>query len=292
MDIISPKPSHSAADVFISSASEDYEFAHQVFAYFEKHGIKCFFSDLSIDNSGQAEYKRVIDAALDACEHLVVVTSSTANAEKQWVRYEWDTFTVEKLSGRKTGNLITFVFGEINPALLPLTLRQNQVFKWPDQQKRVLSYVSSRTDLLEEPPRRQNAEQRPTSQPDSVATILSKPIDIPSSPEPVKQAGNRVQQQTGWSFARGLAWLSVYLWRPTGWQPSMSLIYQKPLRARLLGAFDIVLRLIRLWIIVLLSAGCVFSLGLLFDPSGYANDGAGLTLCMVCGFGLWLLKNY
>ena len=86
-------------EVFISSASEDYALATEAFHHLSAAGIRCFFSDRSIDTVGRAEYKRVIDSALEQCHHLVLVTSSRAHSEKEWVRYEWDTFAIERLSG-------------------------------------------------------------------------------------------------------------------------------------------------------------------------------------------------
>jgi hypothetical protein len=128
-------------EVFICSASEDYPHAGEVFRYLSDAGIRCFFSDPSLDSIGQAEYKRVIDRALEQCRHLVVVASTGVNAEKEWVRYEWDTYVIERLDKRKNGNLITLACAGLAPAALPLTLRQNQILKWPKETVRLLSYV-------------------------------------------------------------------------------------------------------------------------------------------------------
>lgn len=142
----------TGTEVFISSASEDYPFAEEIFHHLTAVGIRCFFSEQSMDTIGQAEYKRVIDGALEECRHLVVVASSRANVEKEWVRYEWDTFAIERLSGRKKGNLITMACGKVTAAELPLALRQNQVLRWPAEKGRLIAYLGGGVQPTRPPP--------------------------------------------------------------------------------------------------------------------------------------------
>jgi hypothetical protein len=59
---------------------------------------------------------------------MIAVGTSTENLNSEWVRYEWDGFYNDILSGVKpSGKLFTYVAG-LRPAQLPRTLRQTQTF--------------------------------------------------------------------------------------------------------------------------------------------------------------------
>jgi hypothetical protein len=131
----------AAPAVFISAKSEDYAFAREVFALLNGQGIPCFFCDESLIEGGDVDYKNAIDSALDSAPHLIVVTSSRANAESKWVKYEWDTFYNELLSGRKKGNLLVVTCGDLKPGELPLALRQKQVLRFDTERDRIARYL-------------------------------------------------------------------------------------------------------------------------------------------------------
>ena len=209
-------------DVFISVASEDYDVARDVCFALEEQGINVFFSDTSIDRLGNAEYKRVIDDALEQCRHLVVVTSSKAHAEKKWVRYEWDAFAVEQLSGRKSGNLFTFVCKGCPISALPLTLRQKQVFAWPNEASRMFTYLSAKPpDFRRHPKREIPFKPEAATQSHVVKTTSFDAVLVKSSMTKPKQgsstqvesnARKSTASNTGeWSIIRFLAWLFVQL---------------------------------------------------------------------------------
>jgi hypothetical protein len=131
-------------DIFISAASEDFGPAREVYLYLQGLGLKCFLSDVSLEDMGVSEYKRVIDHHLERCTHLVVVASRREHVEKLWVYYEWNTFANERLSGRKQGNLVTATCDSLAPSDLPLGLRQTQVISWPHQKQRLPLYFGAR----------------------------------------------------------------------------------------------------------------------------------------------------
>jgi TIR domain len=131
----------AAPAVFISAKSEDYAFAREIFALLTSQGIPCFFCDESLLQAGDANYKNAIDSAIDSALHLIVVTSSRANTESQWVKYEWDTFHNELLSGRKKGNLLVVACGDLKPGDLPLALRQKQVLRFDTERDRIVRYL-------------------------------------------------------------------------------------------------------------------------------------------------------
>lgn len=130
-------------DVFISSKSEDYAFGHVVYEYLMRKGVKAFFADQELRKLGLADYGNVIDRALDVSKHLIVVASSadfTKEKYSPYVYYEWKTFSEEKRSGRKTGNILTVVPDKSIVKSLPIALRNVQSFTYNEYQE-VYNYV-------------------------------------------------------------------------------------------------------------------------------------------------------
>ncbi len=110
-------------DVFISSSSLDYRHARRVHEFLISRGLKVFFSEVTLAELQDADYRNQIDTALDNTYHMVVVTSSGQNVRSKWVEAEWGLFVNEKRSGRKPGNIITILVDQTLPTDLPPSLR-------------------------------------------------------------------------------------------------------------------------------------------------------------------------
>ncbi|WP_367357169.1 hypothetical protein, partial [Mesotoga sp.] len=82
----------------------------------------------SIEELGEAAYKEVIEEALDKARIMVVVGTTKENLNSKWVKYEWDSFHNEIISGRKKGGKIFTLIDNLTIKELPLALRQNQAF--------------------------------------------------------------------------------------------------------------------------------------------------------------------
>jgi len=135
--------SGEALTVFISAKSADYTFAEQIFTFLRSRGVSTFLSQESLPELGNSDYRKEIDRALDGAAHMVVVTSSVKNVMSTWVEAEWGFFINEKRSGRKTGNLITVVVGDLKPSDLPPSLRYYEAMPFhPGQFEKILRYVS------------------------------------------------------------------------------------------------------------------------------------------------------
>lgn len=129
-------------DTFICHKSEDYPYALDVYELLMGSGLCPFLSELSLPELGKAEFQRQIDLALDAARHLVVVTSSVENVSAGWVAAEWGLFVSEKRAGRKDGNILTVLFGEMTIEQLPLTLRYYEAIRWNmEGRERLLRYL-------------------------------------------------------------------------------------------------------------------------------------------------------
>jgi len=78
---------------------------------------------------------------------MIVVTTSRANVTSSWVEAEWGLFINEKRSGRKAGNLITVVAGNLRPSDLPASLRYYEVIPFePAAYQKILRYVTARSE--------------------------------------------------------------------------------------------------------------------------------------------------
>ncbi len=156
-------------DVFISSKSQDYDYAEEVYDFLVQQGIKVFFAKRSLPDIGSTNYSREIDNALDETNNVIVVTSSEAYVNSGWVEYEWDSFANDLRNKRKYGNLLTILARDMCNDKLPRTLRARQTLRYEDYKKTVLSYLK---DAKPHPP---------VSDLPSECYVCSTP---PSTPEP------------------------------------------------------------------------------------------------------------
>lgn len=128
-------------DIFLSHKSQDYQLAKILYDYLIGNGFTVFLSEICLPKVGSAEYMKQIDAALDTSDHMILIGSSVNNLLSSWVEAEWRVFINEKRSGRKTGNFLTVVSNNIEPADLPISIRYYEVMPFEkDNLQRVLQY--------------------------------------------------------------------------------------------------------------------------------------------------------
>jgi 2-polyprenyl-3-methyl-5-hydroxy-6-metoxy-1,4-benzoquinol methylase len=106
----------------------DYYMAKKLYEELTKREITTFFSDHSIAELASSDYKKLIDSSLDCAKILVVVATEPSHCESNWVRYEWDSFYNDILSGQKDGCLISYLDTE-DIRKFPRTIRNLQAFK-------------------------------------------------------------------------------------------------------------------------------------------------------------------
>jgi hypothetical protein len=108
--------------------TRDSEIAREVYNFLYKNGLSVFMSQISLEETGIDQYKRAIDEALDHADTLVAIGTSCDHLNSQWVRYEWDSFYNDILSGLKPkGRVFVFIEG-VEVSSLPRSLRQCQTF--------------------------------------------------------------------------------------------------------------------------------------------------------------------
>lgn len=106
------------------------------------YGYNVFFSSSSLEKLGSSLYKSDIDAALDTVSIMIVVLTKAEYATSQLVKYEWDSFYNDYLSGvRKEANLFTLT-NNINVNDLPRTLRNVQNFDYKEHFDSLCSFIN------------------------------------------------------------------------------------------------------------------------------------------------------
>ena len=131
-----------AFDVFLSHKSEDYLVARRFYVFLRQNGKNPFLSEESLPNLGASDYQAEIDRVLEQSKHMVVIGSSVANITSGWVASEWRAFINELRAGRKSGNVLTLLIGEVSVENLPLSLRSHEVMPYRDDLfSRALAYL-------------------------------------------------------------------------------------------------------------------------------------------------------
>lgn len=123
-------------DVFISfkksatdgGSTPDAAVAREVYTALTRAGVKVFFSEESLAEAGKGHFSKTIESALESARVLVLVASSRAHIESQWVETEWDSFLNDVRSGNKQGEMFIVNCGDLRTNNLPLFLRRQQMF--------------------------------------------------------------------------------------------------------------------------------------------------------------------
>jgi len=131
-------------DVFLSHKSQDYPYAKAICDLLTSRALVVFLSEVSLPALGSADYMKAIDEALDRSRHMVLVASCLEYVESSWVEAEWRVFLNEKRSGRKVGNFVTVVVGDLTPQQLPISLRYYEVIPYDACADRLPAYVERR----------------------------------------------------------------------------------------------------------------------------------------------------
>ena len=113
---------------FSGNLTRDRQVAQELYEELNARGIHTFFSDATLLTLGQSIYKRAIDEALESTKILVVVATSREFLESEWVKYEWESFHQDILSGMKRGAQIVPYLGSLTREQTPRSLRDFQTF--------------------------------------------------------------------------------------------------------------------------------------------------------------------
>ena len=113
---------------FSGNLTEDRQIAQQLYDELHSRGVPTFFSDATLLSLGQSIYKRAIDEALETTKVMVVIATSRDYLESEWVKYEWESFHQDILSGmKKTAQIVPYI-SPLTREQTPRSLRDFQTF--------------------------------------------------------------------------------------------------------------------------------------------------------------------
>lgn len=139
-------------DVFLSfknldesgRPTPDRQLALDLFNFLSHRGLRVFFSEVTLEKQGVSAYKQVIDDSLDSARTLIAVGTSRAHLESRWVRYEWDSFFNDILSGVKPDGRVFVYVDSVPFNQLPRALRQAQCIQHgPDAMDMLYRFIAN-----------------------------------------------------------------------------------------------------------------------------------------------------
>lgn len=123
-------------EVFISFKNSDFSgnptrdsaIAKKLYDELVARQVHAFFSSSTLLSLGQSVYKKAIDEALESTQVLIVVATSTDFLNSEWVKYEWESFHQDILSGSKKNAQIIPYLASFSREETPRSLRDFQTF--------------------------------------------------------------------------------------------------------------------------------------------------------------------
>lgn len=113
---------------FSGNPTRDSKIAQALYEELTGRGVAAFFSNATLMSLGQSVYKRAIDEALEQAKVLIIVASTVEFLTSEWVKYEWESFHSDILSGMKQNAMIVPYMGNISRENTPRSLRDFQTF--------------------------------------------------------------------------------------------------------------------------------------------------------------------
>jgi SAM-dependent methyltransferase len=109
--------------------TEDKEIAEKLYTTLKSQKVESFYSNVTLQNLGEAIFKDSINEALDKAVVLIALGTQLSYMESPWVKYEWDSFHTDILNDMKKNAMIITYTKNITPTQLPRNLRSYQNFQ-------------------------------------------------------------------------------------------------------------------------------------------------------------------
>ena len=109
--------------------TEDAKIADSLYDSLCKLGVKTFYSNVTLIETGSSLYKEAIEQALDESVILVIIGTKISYIESKWVKYEWSSFHEDILAESKpNGIIIPYLSENIQRKEKPMPLRNWESF--------------------------------------------------------------------------------------------------------------------------------------------------------------------
>ena len=143
IDDITIKVRNNNYKIFISSKSEDYKYAEEVYAFLKSKGLSPFLASISLREIGSDRYAKVISEVIDSCEHMIVFATTVENIKSNYVSSEWSMFCNEIKAGRKNGKLLSIVSKDIDITSkdFPIDLRNREILFISEYKDKLYDYI-------------------------------------------------------------------------------------------------------------------------------------------------------
>lgn len=128
-------------DVFISSKSQDYKKAFEVYSFLLEKGYKPFLADPVLREIGTDSYGYLIRRIVNKSSFMIVYASDIHYMTTPYVSAEWNQFLDELSSGIKYGKLFSIVSPSVSAQMLPPGISTRQFFTFDNYKKSLLDYL-------------------------------------------------------------------------------------------------------------------------------------------------------
>lgn len=109
--------------------TEDAKIADALYVNLCKLGVKTFYSNVTLIETGSSLYKEAIEHALDESVVLILIGTKINYIESKWVKYEWSSFHEDILAENKpNGIIIPYISENIQRVEKPIPLRNLETF--------------------------------------------------------------------------------------------------------------------------------------------------------------------
>ena len=131
-------------DIFISSKSEDYKKAFDVYNFLSDKGYKPYLADPVMREIGTDYYGYLIRQIINKCRYMIVFASNSYYMTTPYVSAEWNQFLDELSSGLKEGKIFSIISPSISAQMLPPGLSTRQFFSIDNYKELLLNYLDGK----------------------------------------------------------------------------------------------------------------------------------------------------
>ena len=171
--------------------TKDAAMAHELYNALTENNIPTFFSKVSILESGEGDYRNLIDAALDDCSILIAVGTKKEYLESKWVKYEYASFHDDILSGIKDVNKCTVCsyIADMQQRELPRPLRNLQSF---DDMDKLVDFVRNHVGKPEVSQQNETEDSTTNIAAEEVVVNEAPVYVIPEKPATAKKSRKKI----------------------------------------------------------------------------------------------------
>lgn len=159
--------------------TKDSVMANDLYNVLTENNIPTFFSKVSILESGEGDYRNLIDAALDECSILIAVGTKKQYLTSRWVKYEYASFHEDILSGNKDSDKCTVCsyIADMAQRDLPRPLRNLQAFEDIDALVNFVKNHLRKIDELENKSQPEETLAADVAEPEKEQPVAEEPVE-------------------------------------------------------------------------------------------------------------------